>query len=212
MFMVKRPHPSATKYSSAGASKPLRVDADRVAHRLDFLVALDGARKVELDVERDDLDAALERRKVADCHHVVEPVHADALAAQPLGEPLARPLREDLVVDPRCPVLADVARLCREHDRGLPVPGQQHVGVAMDDPEARQVRHRALEPRVLGAAHDDGVEGVRVHRLADNGVATLDLRTAHHDRSNPLTSAQIARFCGVGTPCSSPNRTIPPFR
>jgi len=134
------------------------------------------------------------------------------LAGEPIGEPLARTLGEDLVVDPRRRVLAHVARFGGEHDRRLALARKQDVGVAMNDHETRQVRHRALEPGVLGPAHDDRVEVVRVHCAAHGSVATLDLRTAHHDCSKPLTSAQIARLCGVATPCSSPKRTIPPLR
>ena len=45
----------------------------------------------------------------------------------------------------------------------------------------------------------DRVEAVARERLADVRVAAGHLV---HDASNPLTSAQIASFSGVGTPCS----------
>ena len=150
--------------------------------------------------------------EIADCHHVVQPVDADALCGQPVADVLAGALREDLVLDPRRSVLADVAGLCREDDRRVSFTRQDHVGVAMDDHEAGHVRDGALEPGVLGAADDDGVELLLGHRLADGAVASFDLGRAHHDCSKPFTSDQIARFNGVGIPCSSPNRTIPPFR
>ena len=53
-----------------------------------------------------------------------------------------------------------------------------------------------------------------VHRGPHIRVPALDLLTRHHadDASSPLTSAQIAAFSGVGTPCSRPKRTMPPFR
>ena len=53
--------------------------------------------------------AACERGEVAHRHHVVEPEDADALAAHAVGEPLAGAVDEHLLVDPRRPVLADVA-------------------------------------------------------------------------------------------------------
>ena len=82
----------------------------------------------------------------------------------------------------------------------------------MDDHEARHVRHGSFEAGVLRAAHEDVVERLLVHRLAHEPVTALDLLAAHHDRSNPFTSAQIARFNGTGTSSSSANRTMPPFR
>ena len=84
----------------------------------------------------------------------------------------------------------------------------------MHDLEAGHVRHGPLEARVLGAGDDDGVEVVGGHGVADEPVAPVDLRARHrrHDASKPFTSAQIAAFSGVGTPCCSPNRTMPPFR
>ena len=190
----------------------LGVDPDGVAHRLDLLAALDRAREVELDVERNNVGPAAQSFEVPHGQHVVEPVHAGALAGQPIAEPLAGTVREDLILDPRRPVLADVACFGRKDDRRIALARQQHVRVAVHDHETRQVCHRALEPRVLGPTDDDRVDVVQVHRLADGGVSALDLGRAHHDRSNPLTSAQIARLCGVGTPCSSPKRTIPPLR
>src|SRR3954449_7301448 len=190
----------------------LRVDAHRVAYRLDLVVTLDRAREVELHVERHNLDFVAQSDEVPDGQHVVEPVDTDALAVEPVAEPLAWALGEDLILDPRSSVHADVARLCREDDRRLAVTRQHDIGVTVHDGEAREVRHCSFEAGVLGAAHDDRVETMRVHRFAHRRVTALDLARAHHDRSNPLTSAQIARFCGVGTPCSSPKRTIPPLR
>src|SRR2546427_445199 len=61
----------------------LRVDADALANRVELEVALHGARVVELDVPADELGRIGERAVVAHGHHVVEPVDADPLAAQP---------------------------------------------------------------------------------------------------------------------------------
>jgi hypothetical protein len=90
------------------------------------------------------------------------------------------------------------------------------------DHEAAEVRDRALEPGVFVAADDHRIEAVARGRLADEPVAAVDLflRQAGvgqalyccHESSTPFTSAQIAWFSGVGTPCSRPKRTIPPFR
>ena len=163
--------------------------------------------------------------EVAHGHHVVEPVDADALAADLVGDPVARPVDEHLLVDPRRPVLAHVAGLRREHDRRVAVDGQQDVRVAVDDHEAAEIGDGPLEARVLVAAHEDGVEAVALGGLADEPVPALDLlgrqavvgRLAGssyccQDCSTPFTRAQIAAFSGVGTPCSRPNLTIPPFR
>ena len=109
-------------------------------------------------------------------------------------------------------MLAHVAGLSGEDDRRVSLAREDHVRVAVHDLESRHVRHGAFEPGVLGATDDEGVQVLRLHRLADEAVATLDFLRAHHDRSNPFTSAQIARFSGVGTRCSSPNRAMPPFR
>ena len=59
----------------------LGVDAHRLAHRRELELRLDRARMVERDVPADELAAPLQRGVVADRHHVVEPVDADALAA-----------------------------------------------------------------------------------------------------------------------------------
>ena len=139
-----------------------------------------------------------------------------------LREPLAGPVDELLLLDPGRGVLADVARLGREDDRRLAVDRQQDIGVAVHDHEAAEIRHGTLEAGVLVAAHDHGVEAVPRGGLADEPVPALDLvlretgvcRLVYccHDSSTPFTSAQIASFSGVGTPCSRPKRTIPPFR
>ena len=238
MSIVQRPQPCATKYSSHGAStsrsvfpgskcsrkiqKPSVLMRTRLAHRRELELRLDHARVVERDVPADELAGARERGVVAHGHHVVEPVDADALAAHLVREPVARAVDELLLVDPRRAVLADVARLGREDDRRVAVDRQQHVRVAVHDHEAAEIRDGALEARVLVAAHDHGVEAVARGRLADEPVAALDLvlrqavyvgsRHCCHDSSTPFTSAQIASFSGVGTPCSRPNLTIPPFR
>ncbi len=122
------------------------------------------------------------------------------------------PVHEDLVLDPRGPVLPDVARLGGKDDRGVALPRQQNVGVTVHDHEARQVGDRALEAAVLGAAHEHRVQLLLCHRLPDEPVAAVDFLVTHHDCSNPFTSDQMARFNGVGTPCSSPKRTMPPFK
>ena len=98
------------------------VDADALAHRLELGVALDRAREIELGVERDEVEA-VEGAEVADGHDVVEPVDADpapAPVASRRGDVLAGTVVEDLL-ELRRPVLADVARLGREHDLRLAV-------------------------------------------------------------------------------------------
>ena len=80
-----------------------------------------------------ELGSAVERGEVADGHDLVEAVHADALAAQPAGEPLAGPVDEPLVGDPRVAVLADVPRLAREDDRRLALERSGDVRVAVHD-------------------------------------------------------------------------------
>jgi hypothetical protein len=190
------------------------VDADALADGLELLVRLDRASEVELDVPRHEVDAVGERAVVAHRHRVVEPVRADAAACQPLREPVPGPVDEDLLLDPRRPVLADVARLRREHQRGLTLERQQHVGVAVDDLEPREVRDGALEARVLAPRHERRVEAVARERLPHVPVPPLDVRRAHcrHAASVPLMSATIASLSGVGTPCSRPKRAMPPLR
>src|SRR5580765_2714571 len=102
----------------------LGVDADAVAHGLELELALDGTRVIELDVPRHDLRGAVQRTVVAHGHHVVEAVDADALAPNLVGEPFARLVDEDLLVDPRRSVLPDVRRLTREDDRRLALARQ----------------------------------------------------------------------------------------
>ena len=80
---------------------------------------------------------------------------------------------EDLVLDPRRPVLADVAGLAREHDRRLALEREQDVRVAVDDHEAGHVRDGALEARVL-VARDGRLE--RVHALASRTIAASATR------------------------------------
>ena len=62
------------------------------------------------------------------------------------------------------------------------------------------------------AALSGACELVALERGTDVSVAPLDLARAHHDCSSPFTSASIASFSGVGTPCSRPKRAMPPFR
>src|SRR5581483_8737649 len=136
-------------------------------------------------------------------------IDSDTPAPEPIREPFPRPVDELLVGDRRVAVLADVARLAREHDRRLALERDEDVRVAVDDGEAADVRDRSLEARVLGAA-DDG----RVQPVARQCRPDVRMPPAHfvHDASTPFTSAQIAWLRGVGTPCSRPKRTIPPLR
>ncbi len=134
------------------------------------------------------------------------------MCGQPVTDVLAGPLHEHLVLDPRGPVLPDVACLRGEDNRGVALARQQDVGITVDDHEARHVCDRPLEAAVLGAADEHRVQMLFRHRLPDEPVAAFDLLVAHHDCSNPFTSDQMARFNGVGTPCSAPKRTMPPFR
>ena len=110
-------------------------------------------------------------------------------------------------------MLAYVAGLGREDNGRLAVQREQHVRVAVDDHEPRQVGHRPLEARVLAAGDDGGVEVVSRERLPDVPEPPLDLG-AHrsHDASSPLISAVTASFSGAPTPWSRPNRAMPPFR
>ncbi len=197
----------------------LGVDPNAVAHRLELELALHRPCVVEATVPRDDLGRALERAVIADRHHVVEAVDADALPLDAVREPVAGPVDEELLADPGRAVLADVGRLAREDDRRLALERQQHVRVAVHDHEARHVGDRALEAGVLVAGDDHGVEPVPRHGLADQAVPPLDLlggnaarRHCAHDASTPFTSAQIASCPGVGTPCFRPKPAMPPFR
>ena len=100
------------------------VDADGVAHRLELGLALHGAREVELDVEGNELEP-VERGAVAHGHDVVEAVDADApppRSPRPVRDVLAGAVVEHLLDLGRA-VLADVARLAREDDRGSPSAG-----------------------------------------------------------------------------------------
>ena len=115
---------------------------------------------VERNVPADELARPGERGVIADGHHVVQPVDADALATHLVGEPFARAVDELLSGDPGRRVLADVARLGRKDDHRLPVDRQQHVGVAVHDHEAAEIGDCAFEPRVLVAAHEHGIEPV----------------------------------------------------
>ena len=120
--------------------EPALVDPDRVAHRLDLRVALHRPREVELDVEGDHLHA-VDRREpvvVANGHHVVEAVDADpppALVLRAPGDVLSGAIVEHLLETGR-PVLADVARLGGEDDRGVAVRRHHDVRVAVHDLEA----------------------------------------------------------------------------
>ena len=164
----------------------------------------------------DDATPLDEVKRLADaCTRAGMPTNAvaDALpaaVARPVAQPLARRVREHLLLDPGRLVLADVARLRRKDDRRVALDRQEHVRVAVDDVEAGQVPHRPLEARVLAARRDHRLHALALGRLPDQPVPPLGL--PHHDRSTPFTSARIASFSGVGTPCSRPNLTIPPFR
>src|SRR5262249_23505261 len=130
--------------------------------------------------------------------------------AQPVGEPLPRPVGEDLVLDLRVSVLADVARLGREDDRRLSLPRHEDVGVAVDDLETGEIGDGAFEARVLRAADERRVEPVALERFPHPCVTGCQLCV--HEASTPLTRAWIAALSGVGTPPSRPKRTMPPLR
>ena len=188
------------------------ADFFRDAHRriFDKMVKLvERGDAIDLVTLKEELGRSGERRVVADRHDVVEPVDADALAAQAVREPLARTVGELLVGDLGVAVQTDVARLAREDDRRLSREGNEDVGVAVHDREPGDVGHSPFEARVLRAADERGVETVA-------GEGGLDVRAAPaqfvHESSTPFTSAQIAWFSGVGTACSRPKRTIPPFK
>jgi hypothetical protein len=187
------------------------VDPEALAHRLQLLLALHSPGKVEALVPGDG-DVG-DRAEVTHRHDVVEAVDADPLEAA-IRDPLARVLGEDLVVDPRLRVVADPARLFREDDGRLALGREDDVRVAVEDPEAGEVAHRALEARVLGAGDDHRVEPVARGRLAHVGVPALDLLLARHLQvsSNPWISCVSARLSGVSTPWRSPKATIAPFR
>ena len=186
------------------------VDRDALPHRMELVMRLDGAREVKRDIPGDELCRVRESRVVAHRHHVVEPVDAYPLAPEPVREPLARPVGEDLLGDLGVAVLADVARLRGEDDRRISLERHEDVGVAVDDLEAGEVGDRALEAGVLGSADERGVETVPLERLAHTRVSCRQLCV--HEASTPFTSAWIAALSGVGTPCSSPKRTMPPLR
>src|SRR5581483_6398991 len=186
------------------------VDRDALPHRLELGVGLHGAGEVVPGVPVDELRMLVERDEVARGHYIVEPVDADPLAAEPVGEPLAGPVGEDLLLDPGVAMLPDVARLRREDDRRLAVHGKKHVRVAVDDLEAGEVRHRALETRVLGAADERSVEVVPLESLTHPQMPRGQIYV--HDASNPLMSAWIMAWRGVATPHSPPKRTMPPLR
>ena len=80
----------------------------------------------------------------------------------------------------------------------------------MDDLEAGEIGDGTLEARVLGAADERGVEAVPLKRVTHARMSSRQL--CIHEASTPFTSAWMAALSGVGTPCSSPKRTMPPLR
>ena len=151
--------------------------------------ALDGARHIEFEIERDEF----QRRRgqlavIAHRHDEIHPVNADALPAsieRALAQPLAWHFGPDVVADPGLGFVADPTRFGGKDDRQVALERQQDIGVAMDDQEAREVGDRALEARVLAAADERGVEAVALERRPDILVAPLDLALRHsHDRSS----------------------------
>ena len=136
MFIVRRPQPSAMKYSSAAAItsaavlagrvrvgpdlEAAPVDAHRVAHALELRLALHRAREIELDVERDDVEP-FQRPVVAHGHDVVEPVDAD-----PPPPGVAR-VGGDRGAGMRVEALLELAP-CRARRRSAPRPGRRRTG------------------------------------------------------------------------------------
>src|SRR5262249_34959976 len=121
------------------------VDLDALTHRGQLALRLDGAGEVEPDLPGDELAGLRERSVVPHRQHVVEPVDTDPSAAQALGEPFPRTRGEDLLPDLRVAVLADIAGLGREDDRRLALARHEDIRIAVDDLEAGEVRHGALE-------------------------------------------------------------------
>src|SRR5205807_7812685 len=100
---------------------------------------------------------------------------APSLVAGTVGDPPAGMLGEDLFAGPGLAVVSDPARLAREDDRRFAVDRQHDVGVAVQDAEPAQVADGSLEPRVLRARDDDRVDALGLCRLADGGVAPVDV-------------------------------------
>ena len=100
---------SRARSSRGTIQKPSVLMRTLSLHRVELVVALHGAGVVERDVPGHELGRAVRATVVAHRHRVVEPVDADPLAAHLVGEPLARAVDEDLLLDPRRAVLADVA-------------------------------------------------------------------------------------------------------
>ena len=133
------------------------VQPEALLDRGELLLGLDRPGGVEALVPRNG-DVG-ERPVVAHGHHVVEPVDAD-LPEPAVGDPLAGVLGEDLVLDPGLAVVADPPRLLREDHGRVALDREDDVRVAVQEPEAGEVADCPLEPGVLGAGDDDGVQAV----------------------------------------------------
>src|SRR5580765_2608861 len=106
MSIVRRPQPCSTKYFSqcARISRSL-FPGSKCSRKIQNPSVLMRTLS-RTDSSSSSLFPA--RAVVADGHHVIEPVDADALAAHAVCEPVARGVDEHLVLDPRRTVLADV--------------------------------------------------------------------------------------------------------
>jgi len=107
---------------------------------------------------------------------------------------------------------AAIATTMRQPAAWLFVPAAVALAAARL-PARRSLAHEPV------AAFDFVARQAGVRRLAKASLA-MPIRKGFagsaaqscHDCSTPFTSAQIAWFNGVGTPCSYPKRTIPPLR
>src|SRR5262249_25305060 len=181
---------------------PETVDDDvhRVAYFRQFLLALDGARHIELKVELHQLKPALRQLAViADRHDEIHAVNADPLpAALPgtIGNPLAGNFGPDVVLDPGFDLVADPAGFPGEDQGRFAFERQYNVNVTVNDFETGDIEHGPFEARVLVAADDQRVEACCPHGGADVFVTAIDFHLAWQSFLGPDFLLHAAQFGG----------------
>jgi hypothetical protein len=164
--------------------KALLNDVHRIADFGQLLFALDRARHVEVEIEGNEFKAALlQLAIVAHRHDVVESIDRDALPGFILGsfaQPAARDIGPNFLLHEGLLLVADPARLLREHQHRIASQRDENAHITMYDLETRGVEYGAFEARVLVAADDERVDALFAHRGADIGVSAIDFYLGGH--------------------------------
>src|SRR5882757_7452507 len=137
-------------------------DIHGVVHFDQFLFALYRAYHVECRVKGNQFEGSFSQLAViTNRHHEIHAVNSDTfplLFGGPLGEPVTRNIRPNLIFDPGLGFIAYPASLSWKYERWFAFQGNQNVNVSMYDFKPGNIKNCTFETGVLVAANDESVQ------------------------------------------------------